>query len=139
MILCNMSALCRFQLLPSLSTPKILLPRLWFAILLAIEVVMVPLLCIADTIYLKNGRQIDANVIREDAKQVFYERGGAEVALPRSIIDRVEKSSPPAGLGVEAGIKQATSANDLPLPPAPSSDSSNDTGSPAVRENAIDE
>jgi tetratricopeptide (TPR) repeat protein len=140
MILCNMSALCRFHRLPSLSTPKILLlPRLWSLILLAIAVVMVPLLCIADTIYLKNGRQIDANVIREDAKQVFYERGGAEVALPRSIVDRVEKSSSPASPGADGGANRANSVRDLPLPPAPPPDSSSDAGSAAVKGNAVDE
>ena len=57
----------------------------------------------ADTIYLKNGRKIEAQVTKEDAKQVFYERGGGEFALPRSIIDHIERSpiatSPPTTEG----------------------------------------
>ncbi len=93
----------------------------------------------ADVIYLKNGRKIIANVIRQDSKQVFYERGGGEIALPRSLVDRIEKSDslpdePTPGTGAR-GTPQA----ELPLPPALPSEPSTEAGSAAVKDNAVDE
>src|SRR3990172_9021097 len=56
----------------------------------------------AEIIYLKNGRKIVADIVREDARQIFVSRGGGEYAIPRSIVDRIEKNaSPDNGSGAE--------------------------------------
>jgi tetratricopeptide (TPR) repeat protein len=57
----------------------------------------------ADTIVLKNGRRIPAGAVTEDGDKVFYEGAEGQIALPKSLIDRIEKdnaepapSSPPS-------------------------------------------
>ena len=94
-------------------------------------------LCLADDIYLKNGRKIVAAITREDPKQVFFERGGAEIALPRTMIDRIEKAPPPEAKPA-AALAAGKALQDLPLPPAPSVQQ--DPGqTPVTRGGAIDE
>jgi TonB family protein len=49
---------------------------------------------LADTIYLKNGRQIQAsNIVREEGKLLFDTEGG-EVAVSESLVDRIESEDP---------------------------------------------
>ncbi len=49
---------------------------------------------LADTIYLKNGRQIQAsNIVRQEGKLTFDTEGG-EVALSESLVDRIESDDP---------------------------------------------
>ena len=49
---------------------------------------------LADTIYLKNGRQIQAsNIVRQEGKLTFDTEGG-EVAVSESLVDRIESDDP---------------------------------------------
>ena len=49
---------------------------------------------LADTIYLKNGRQIQAsNIVRQEGKLTFDAEGG-EVTLSESLVDRIESDDP---------------------------------------------
>ena len=64
--------------------------RVW--ILPACMLLLFPSLLKADVIYLKNGGKIVAQVTKENAKQVFYEMGGGEFALPKSLPWKAHKS-----------------------------------------------
>ncbi len=105
-------------------------PALFFLALLA-----TPSFALADTIYLKNGRKIVAESARTDAKSVFFLRGENEIAIPLSLVDRIEKSEPPASR-TPAG---AEVAQDLPLPPPPQFEAESQGGGSVVHEDAIDE
>lgn len=48
----------------------------------------------ADTIILKNGRRIVAGGVTEEGDKVFYERDGGRIAIPKSIVDRIERGGP---------------------------------------------
>lgn len=49
---------------------------------------------LADTIYLKNGRQIQAsNIVRQEGKLTFDTEGG-EVTVSESLVDRIESDDP---------------------------------------------
>jgi len=101
---------------------------LWCALLLF------PSLLVADVIHLKNGNKIVARVTREDEKQVFYEADGGEFAVPRSMIDRVEKSETPDA------AQGATRPNrEVPLPITPPLDASIEQGSEVIHDDAVDE
>ncbi len=115
------------------------MPRL-SALVLALGIVLSSSSLRADVIYLKNGRKIIAIVTREDAKQVVYERGGGEFAVPRSLVDRIEKTgSLPEEERSTASSPQTSSPKDLPLPPAPALESSTEVRSQVIKGNAIDE
>ncbi len=88
----------------------------------------------ADVIYLKNGRKIVANVSHEDSKQVYYELAGSEIAIARSLIDRIEKS-PLAAPADAAPARERQPA----LPPPAEVDTALATDSPAVKEGTIDQ
>jgi tetratricopeptide (TPR) repeat protein len=45
----------------------------------------------ADTIYLKNGRVIEAERAWSEGQQVLYQRNGATFGLPRNLVQRVEQ------------------------------------------------
>jgi tetratricopeptide (TPR) repeat protein len=100
-------------------------------------IVLTPSQLRADVIYLKNGRKIVAAVAREDARQIYLVREGGEYALPRSLVDRVEKS-PPSPLE-ESVIEPSEPAErrDLPLPPPPAAEETSD--SPVIKDGIIDE
>ncbi len=97
-----------------------------------------PTVVLADTIYLKNGRKIVATVTHEDSKQVFYERAGGEIAIPRSIVDRIEKSPLAVEDAPDESPSPRTPARDLPLPPVPALSTTSDAQSQVVKDNAID-
>ncbi|MFB3921735.1 MAG: peptidase MA family metallohydrolase [Terriglobia bacterium] len=93
---------------------------------------------LADTIYLKNGRKIVAAVSREDARQIYLVREGGEYALPRSLVERVEKSPPPdAQEQGEESPAAPEAPRDLPLPPPPAAEEPSAT--PVIRDGIIDE
>src|SRR6202007_2557782 len=46
---------------------------------------------LADKIVLKNGRKIIANNVVEDGDKVRYETSAGEMALPKSIVDHIER------------------------------------------------
>lgn len=63
---------------------------------------------LADTIYLKNGRQIRSSHVRIEGDKVYFIQYGGEVALPMSLVDRIEEDanvepppSPPRATPVE--------------------------------------
>jgi len=95
--------------------------------------------CRADVIYLKNGRKIVATVTRQNAKQVFYELGEGEVALPRSLIERIEKSSRAEDAGQTRGSPQGDAAREIPLPPPPEAEAAAGADSPAIKAGGVDE
>lgn len=99
-----------------------------------------PSLCLADVIYLKNGRTIVAEVTRQDSKQVFYERGGGEYAVPRSLVDRIEKAPvPSAEAGPNERSRQAIPARDLPLPVPPSAEGATGGKSLVIKDDRVSE
>jgi tetratricopeptide (TPR) repeat protein len=107
---------------------------------LALALALLPVVSLADVIYLKNGRNIVAQVTREDSKQVFYEVAGGEFAVPRSIVDHIEKSpepTPPATPGERP--PQAGHAREMPLPPPPGGETASENSSPVIKDGAIDE
>jgi tetratricopeptide (TPR) repeat protein len=95
-----------------------------------------PTLLVADVIYLKNGHKIVAQVTKEDEKQVFYEVGGGDFAVPQSLVDHVEKSDAPAA----APAREATRpSRDVPLPLTPPADPTLEQGSAVIHDDAVDE
>lgn len=59
----------------------------------------------ADTIHLKNGHTIVADVVRDKGERLEYDIGEDTYAIPKSSVDRVE-----AGVGVPASSSSAASA-----------------------------
>jgi tetratricopeptide (TPR) repeat protein len=105
-------------------------------ILLACMPLLFPSLLKADVIYLKNGGKIVAQVTKEDAKQVFYEMGGGEFALPKSLVERIEKSVTPAASPQQDEPRPGRELS-LPLPlPA---DAEIEKGSAVIHDGAVDE
>jgi tetratricopeptide (TPR) repeat protein len=97
---------------------------------------LVPSCLFADTIFLKNGHQIDARIVDEDGKQVVYELDGGEFTVPRSVVERIEKEQ---STPEPATTPQASKPNrEVPLPIAPPSDNSA-AKSAVVHDDAIDE
>ena len=112
----------------------------WYGFVLALTMVAVPPAASADVIYLKNGKTIVAEVVREDVKQIFCQRGGAEFAIPRSLVERIEKSTNPVPEDSPgASPSQAATPRNVPLPPPPAVEASSDGNSPAIKDGAIDE
>lgn len=90
---------------------------------------------LADVIYLKNGRKIIAEVSREDASQVILQREEGELAIPRALVDHIEKSP----LTTSENPSETAPALDLPLPPLPAVEATTDTPSSVIKDDAIDE
>ncbi len=91
---------------------------------------------LADTIYLKNGRKIDAAHVVLEHGQVSYETPAGRLSFPASIVDRVvhDDSSPIS----TAGTPLDRAAN-LPIaPPSPLGEPSGDAARAAVRDGSID-
>ncbi len=107
--------------------------QVWVHCLLG-GLLIAPSISVADVIYLKNGRKIDAQVIKEDEKQIYFEASGGEFAILKSSVDHVEKSNVPA-----EAPPSARPARDIPLPLAPPGDSAVEAGSPVIHDNAVDE
>ena len=103
--------------------------RHWLSLLALIALVLFPSLIIADVIYLKNGRKIVAQSTKEDGKQVYYEVQGGEFALPKSMVDHIEKSA--------VATFATRQTRDLPLPPP--SDIPVEEGSRIIHDDAVDE
>jgi len=105
---------------------------------LVVSVALMPSILLADVIYLKNGRKIVAAVSREDARQIYLVHEGGEYALPRSLVERVEKTPLPAA---EESTGEPSvlpgPARDLPLPPPPVAEET--SGSPVIKDGIIDE
>ena len=106
-------------------------------VLLAVTLVLFPAFALGDVIYLKNGRKIEARVIREDERQVYYETEGGEIVLPRSIIDRIEKSAIPEAASTAPPFP--AKQRELPLPPSLPVDLPPGSSSPVIKDNALDQ
>jgi len=67
---------------------------------------VIPCLAFADTIYLKNGKQIKDVESVEEGNFVKYYRAGQEVILPKDTVDRVEiivlEKAPPPTVNLES-------------------------------------
>ena len=107
------------------------------ALMLAIAVAS-PLVLVADVIYLKNGRQIVAQVTHMDAKQVYYERGGAESSIPWSQVERIDSFSPPAGESTPSE-NPGGATRSRSLPPRPAMGPPPPALSRVIKDDAIDE
>jgi tetratricopeptide (TPR) repeat protein len=71
----------------------------------------------ADAIHLKNGNTIEGRVLREDSRSVYYEQNGNEIAIPRDLVKRIERSSP--GADDAASVPQQSSppkTREVPIP-----------------------
>ena len=117
-------------------TSRTALLRRHFRVLLALLIAPVSLLALGDVIFLKNGRKIVSGVTREDSKQVYYERGGGEIAIPKSLVDRIEKSDDAAAPETPNGQK---SARELPLPAPPPAESLPGADLPVIKSGIVDE
>ncbi len=95
-------------------------------------------LALADVIYLKTGRQIVARVTHMDAKQVYYERGGAESSVPWSQVERIDSFAPPPG---ESTLSENSGGATQPrsLPRGPAIGLPPQALSPVIKDDAIDE
>lgn len=91
----------------------------------------------ADTIYLKNGRKINASHVVEENGQVSYETPAGRLSFPASIVDRVVRDD--ASRTSTAGTPSDRAAN-LPIaPPSTLSTPSDDPAAgAAVRDGSID-
>jgi tetratricopeptide (TPR) repeat protein len=91
----------------------------------------------ADTIYLKNGKKIDASHVVQENGQVSYETSAGRLSLPVSIVERVvhEDESPAPRPG-----SSADKAANLPIaaPTALTRSFNDETTRAAVRDGSID-
>lgn len=49
----------------------------------------------AETIILKNGRRIVASSVTEEGDKIYYESGVGRIAIPKSLVDRIETGGTP--------------------------------------------
>jgi Tetratricopeptide repeat len=96
----------------------------------------VPTLASADTIYLKNGRQITADHVVQKNGQISYETAEGTLSLPASIVDHVVRDAAP--LESTAGTPRDRAAN-LPIAPpnALGQASNEDSAHAAVHDGSI--
>jgi tetratricopeptide (TPR) repeat protein len=97
---------------------------------------LLPSLLFADVIYLKNGQKIAAQVTKEDEKQVSYEADGGEFAVPKSLVDHVEKSDAPVAA---PGQETTRPSRDVPLPITSPLEGALEEKSAVIHDDAIDE
>ena len=108
------------------------LQRIWAGVLLA---GLWPLLARADTIYLKNGRQIQAtNTVRQNGK-VTFETAAGTMSLPESVVDHIVTDDVP--IAPQKGSNSA--AADLQMAPPSSSAVDGASVQSILRDGAIDE
>jgi tetratricopeptide (TPR) repeat protein len=68
----------------------------------------------ADTIYLKNGRRILADRVRQDATHVNYDIGDNSYAIPKSLVDHVDATGMPAGEPAESSSESQKPVSEMP-------------------------
>ncbi|HEV2117173.1 MAG TPA: tetratricopeptide repeat protein [Terriglobales bacterium] len=78
-------------------------------------IVLVSAICApADTVYLKNGRQILADRVRQSATHVEYDIGDNSYAIPKSLVDHVDATGMPPSAAAEAGPGSQKPASEMP-------------------------
>jgi len=87
----------------------------------------------ADKIVLKNGRIIVAQNVVEDGDKIRYETSAGQMALPRSIVDHIEKGGLVPGIG-----SPAASLSLEPPPEPPAAANASEIDSRAVHDGAVD-
>jgi tetratricopeptide (TPR) repeat protein len=89
----------------------------------------------ADKIVLKNGRKIIAYNVVEDGDKVRYETTAGQMALPKSIVDHIERG----GLMPVMGSPADAAANlNLEPPEAPATSGESEIDKSAVHDGAVD-
>jgi tetratricopeptide (TPR) repeat protein len=68
----------------------------------------------ADTIYLKNGRRILADRVRQDATHVEYDIGDNSYAIPKSLVDHVDATGMPPSEAAASGPDSQKPAAEMP-------------------------
>jgi tetratricopeptide (TPR) repeat protein len=107
------------------------LKPIWMAFLLTS---LCPLFVHADTIYLKNGRQIQGtNVVRQNGK-VTFETSAGTMSVPESLVDRISNGDSP--IAPQRGSHSALA--EFSMAPPPSSDAAPALPS-ILRNGAIDQ
>jgi hypothetical protein len=107
------------------------LKPIWMGLLVAS---LCPLFARADTIYLKNGRQIQGtNTVRQNGK-VTFETAAGTMSVPESLVDRIVSGDPP--IAPQKGSNSA--AAELQMAPPSSSDAAPALQS-ILRDGALDE
>jgi tetratricopeptide (TPR) repeat protein len=88
----------------------------------------------ADTIYLKNGRKILVDHVRENGARYEYEIGDNSFAIPKSSVDHIDASGLPP-----AAISNASAAADLPdFTPSDSVANEGDLVAKIIRDGKVD-
>ena len=78
-------------------------------------IVLISAICApADTIYLKNGRRILADRVRQGATHVEYDIGDNTYAIPKSLVDHVDATGMPPAEMVTAGSGSEKPASEMP-------------------------
>jgi hypothetical protein len=67
---------------------KMLIPGLMMALL-----AFCSLLCLGDTIYLRNGEKIQTSYAEVKGNQVIFSKFGGRISLPMTLVDRIESDS----------------------------------------------
>jgi tetratricopeptide (TPR) repeat protein len=116
---------------------RIAWPR--WAVVAVLLVAASPRASLADEIYLKNGHKITGSVVREDSRQVVYDQAEGEYTLPRSLIERVVRSSPSGETTSSDANAFSVRGASAPLPVIRPLDLSSETSSLVIRNNALDE
>jgi tetratricopeptide (TPR) repeat protein len=79
-----------------------------------LSLVLLSSLTFADVIYLRNGRTISGEAVREEDGKVHYQRGEATYAIPASMVDRIDRSTAVAGGPQPVGTATARQADESP-------------------------
>ncbi|HTM43121.1 MAG TPA: hypothetical protein VL177_19520, partial [Terriglobales bacterium] len=78
-------------------------------------IVLISAICApADTIYLKNGRRIVADRVRQGATHVEYDIGDNSYAIPKSLVEHVDATGMPPSQGSDAGPEGQKPASEMP-------------------------
>jgi hypothetical protein len=102
---------------------KMFIPGLMMALL-----VFCSLLCLGDTIYLKNGEKIQTSYAEVKGNQVIFSKFGGMISLPMTLVDRIESDS----------YVEPEKSSEAARPSPAGRTSSTPSSSPATRSSAQD-
>jgi tetratricopeptide (TPR) repeat protein len=98
----------------------------------------IPVTLAADEIYLKNGHIITGDVVRESTREIIYDRSDGEYTLPRSLVERIVRTTPTAS-DVLPSRGAPAMKGDVPLPVLQPLDTPGEPSTAVIRDNALDE